>query len=89
MGLRAGALQVGMLASLAMGAVTRHVAEAVGSLVFSVHCCLSCANQLTLSLLVLRDAVAGTLRPEWRLRNGQAWPPRLRRWSGLWPLASN
>jgi hypothetical protein len=89
MGLGAGALEVGMLAALAMGAVARHVAETVGSLVLSVHCCVSCANQLTLSLLVLRAAVAGTLRPEWRLRKGQAWPPRLRRWSGLWPLVSD
>jgi hypothetical protein len=49
----------------------------------------SWANQLTLSLLGLLDVAAGADRPRWRLRNGQACPPRLRGWSALRPLLSD
>jgi hypothetical protein len=87
MGLRAGALEVGVLAAFAMRPVTRHVGEAVGCLLLSVHLFLL-AIQLTLSLLVALAAAGGTARPPWRLRKGQAWPARPRECSGLRPLLS-
>lgn len=84
MGLGARALEVGMLATFPMGPVARRVGEAVGCLWLCVHLYLR-ANQLTLSLLLL-EAAGGAVRPEWRLRKGQAWLPRLRGCSTLRPL---
>jgi hypothetical protein len=62
MGLRARALEVGVLATFAMRPVTRHIAETARSLLLSVHV-VPFAGQLMLSLPGLLDVFCGTGRP--------------------------